>query len=488
MEAVRPDHRGHERLQVREVRITPAAGLDAPHDFDRALGAATAGGAARAALVFAEREEELAHVEHARVLVEEDDAAATEEQSQLPVRVERERQVAVRRADARKRSAGLEALEHAPFAHSAAPLVDDCPDAWPERHFDTAGPVHRSGEGEHLRALLLGIGDRTPPLRAVAHDHRGVGVGLDVVHVRGLVPEARLGRERRLDAGHAPVAVNRTHEACLVAADIRPGAEEDHDLEVLAAAEDVLAEEALLAGLLDGLLHAREGDRVLVADVDVPLVGVRRQRSDEQAFDDEVRVAFEEHAVHPRARVAFVGVAHQVARRSRRRPQEVPLAAGREARAGAAAEAAVQHLLHDRFGVHFERLAEPGVAIVGEVVFDALRVSRADVRHQPPHLALHERVIRKERDVGRRVALNHADRELGEVAPCGNSLDELVGAVRRHVPVEDGVGAGRGAHGHARLHPAEPPRPGDAEVRGQLLAVDGILELRDRLIGAARQR
>ena len=90
----------------------------------------------------------------------------------------------------------------------------------------------------------------------------------------GLFQRPACGGERRLDPGHAAVAVDRGDQAGLFAADVAAGAAEHVRCRSPAAAEDVLPEEALLVRLLDGLLHARERERVLVADVDVALVGV----------------------------------------------------------------------------------------------------------------------------------------------------------------------------------------------------------------------
>ena len=177
------------------------------------------------------------------------------------------------------------------------------------------------------------------------------------------------------------------------------------------------------------------GERVLVADVDVGVARARRPGGDHQPFDDEVRVALHERAVHPRARVAFVRVADEVLRLGGRGAQEVPLAADREVRAAAPAEAGIEHLLDDRLVRHVERLREALVAAVREVVVDVLGVGAAGVRHQAADLALHERVVREQRDLRRRVAFDDAEREFRHVhAVDDRRLDELLDAVGGDVP------------------------------------------------------
>ena len=63
-------------------------------------------------------------------------------------------------------------------------------------------------------------------------------------------------------------------------------------------AQDVVAEQAVLAGLVDGVLQALDGQRVLGAHVDVALVGADGVGADDHALDHAVRVALE-HASGP---------------------------------------------------------------------------------------------------------------------------------------------------------------------------------------------
>ena len=141
-----------------------------------------------------------------------------------------------------------------------------------------------------------------------------------------------------------------------------------------------------LAGLLDRPLHALDGHRILVADVDVAHVGVRREAADDHPFDEQLRVALHEIAVHERARVALVGVADEVLGLALGVEEELPLEAGREGRAAASPEAGVLHLLDHVHRLHLQRPRQAFVAAASDVVLDAVGVGDAAVRHQPPHL------------------------------------------------------------------------------------------------------
>ena len=73
-------------------------------------------------------------------------------------------------------------------------------------------------------------------------------------------------------------------------------------------AEDVLAEQAALPRLLQGQARILDGERVLLPDVDVALVGADGVGADDQPLEDAVRVSLEQAPVHVGARVALVGV------------------------------------------------------------------------------------------------------------------------------------------------------------------------------------
>ena len=175
---------------------------------------------------------------------------------------------------------------------------------------------------------------------AVGDDPRHGGVGLDVVEVGRLAVEAVGDRADVLAARHAAVALDRGRERRRLAADEGAGALVDAQVEVPAGAEDVVAEQAALARLLEGVTQAGDGERVLVAHVDEALVGADGEGGDEHALDHRVRVVLEDGAVHERAGVALVAVADDVLALAGVGAAVAPLLAGGEAGAAAAAQAA----------------------------------------------------------------------------------------------------------------------------------------------------
>ncbi len=111
------------------------------------------------------------------------------------------------------------------------------------------------------------------PLGAVEDDLGDVGVGLHVVQDGGLAEQALDRREGRTGTGLAAVALDGGHQRGLLAADEGAGAQAELDVEVEAGAEDILAQQAVFPGLLDGDLQALDRDGVLGADIDIALVG-----------------------------------------------------------------------------------------------------------------------------------------------------------------------------------------------------------------------
>ncbi len=175
-------------------------------------------------------------------------------------------------------AAELDGLERLVARDAAADLVDDLAQLHADRHFDQTGVLDGAAQGEHLGALaLLGAG-AGEPLGALEDDGRDVGEGLDVVEHARLVPEALDGRERRTRTRLAAVALDGGHEGRLFAADEGAGAHADLQVEVEAAAHDVVAQQAELARLVDGVLQALHGQRVLGAHVDVALRARRWRR------------------------------------------------------------------------------------------------------------------------------------------------------------------------------------------------------------------
>ena len=120
-------------------------------------------------------------------------------------------------------------------------------------------------------------------------------------------------------------------------------------------AQDVLAQQTGFLGLPDGDAQAVDRDGILRAHVEVAVLRADGVARDHHALDDSQGVAFEDGAVHERAGVALVAVADHVFLIALGVVGELPLPAGGEARAAAAANAGGQHFVDDFLAAHAQR-------------------------------------------------------------------------------------------------------------------------------------
>ena len=125
---------------------------------------------------------------------------------------------------------------------------------------------------------------------------------LDVVDDRGHAEQPLHCRERRTRTRHAALAFDTLHERGFLAAHEGAGAQLEHDFQVETAAQDVLAEQAVLGRLGNGGLQALDGQRILGANVDVRLAGADGVGRDDHAFEQAIGIALGHRAIHERAR------------------------------------------------------------------------------------------------------------------------------------------------------------------------------------------
>src|SRR5690606_15249428 len=131
----------------------------------------------------------------------------------------------------------------------AGHVVDQLPETGAHGHLVDAGAPHGPGDLVELRALAVLRAHRGEPGRAPGDDVHGAGQALDVVDRRRLPVEASGRRERRLESRVRAQALQGVHQRGLLAADVGAGAAVHGDVEGVAGAEDVPAQEARLARL-----------------------------------------------------------------------------------------------------------------------------------------------------------------------------------------------------------------------------------------------
>ena len=196
----------------------------------------------------------------------------------------------IRQQDRHRRSAGNHRLDRVAVAHAAGVVVDQLAAAYTFiGASNTPGRLTCAADAEQLRsAVLLGT-ERREPLGAARHHERHVAQRLDVVHRGRAAPRAGHGRERRLEARLRALAFERFEQRRLFAGFVGAGAAMQVDLAVEAGAQDVLAEEAGRARVVDRLLQRREQVIELAADVDVGGLRADGVAADQAPLDQQVR-------------------------------------------------------------------------------------------------------------------------------------------------------------------------------------------------------
>ena len=328
---------------------------------------------------------------HADAVVEHDEPRGAEQRSGFLNGVEACRCVELIRQHQRHgRSAGDDRFQRAIAAHPAGVVVDQLAQRRIHRRFVHARLLHMPADAIELRAAVLLGTKLRKPLRTIQQDERHVAERLDVIDRRRALIKALDGRKRRLEPRLRALSFERFDECGFFTRLIRTGATMNEHVAIESAAEDVLPEIAgrvrLLELGLEDLLHVVE----LAADVDVGDLRADRVAGNRAPFDQQMRVALHQHVILERAGLALVGVAADVFRLRRVLEHELPLHAGREAGAAAAAEAGGLHLLDDVIRLHRQRLAQPFVAaLVLGVEVERVRVRLVDVRGQDGLIGTH---------------------------------------------------------------------------------------------------
>ena len=287
----------------------------------------------------------------------------------------------------------------------------------------------------------------------------------------GLPHRPLLGGIRRADAGLAALALDRVDQRRLLAADEGPGAQADFQVEIEARAEDVLAQQAPLAALLDRPLDPLDGHRIFGADVEEALLGADGEAADDHPLDHVQRIALQHAAVHERAGIALVGVADEVAGRVGGLGAHLPLLPGGISAAAAAAELRAGDFLdHPLRIVLLQHLGQGLEAAVVEILFDALGIDHAVVPQGHAALAVEEgHVAVKLQELpadGLAGHLQVLDRPAAEemladdLVQVGLVLDAVEHLVGPDQQMREVAGLGRAAG-------AEATRPGHAHLLGR---------------------
>jgi hypothetical protein len=152
------------------------------------------------------------------------------------------------------------------------------------------------------------------------------------------------------------------------------------DREVKPGSQDVFPQQPKLPGSVYSLADMFDGEWVLVAYVEISLVGAEGISTKSHTLDDTVGIALQDCAVHVSAGIALVAVADNVLRIARGIAADLPLATGGESPTTPPAQPGANHLVN----YFLRRQVQQGVgkrmiALPCYVFLDADRVNQTAV-------------------------------------------------------------------------------------------------------------
>ncbi len=234
----------------------------------------------------------------------------------------------IRRQQLHGEAAGHDRLDrHVVVLRSAAPGVDQLTQRRGVGQFVQPRTFDIAAQAEDAHAWTLLGAELAIPVDAVAHDVGHVADGLDIVDDGRFGVETLDRRKGRLHARMTAIAFQAGEQRRLFATLVGTSAAMYHNLQLLAAAKDVLPRIALGFGLFNGLNQTCIGKIVLAADVDEGRFGLNGMGTEDDAFDQLMGVVLHDDAVFEGAGLRLVRVDHQIARKRIGR-QETPFDAG----------------------------------------------------------------------------------------------------------------------------------------------------------------
>ncbi len=254
--------------------------------------------------------------------------------------------------------------------------------------------MYFADERKDFRAGTLGAARFREPGRAFRDDGLNVVPGFNVIDVGRLSVETFLGGERRTWTRASGVPFQRSNQRSLFSANKRSGTLHNFDIELEAAAKNVFAKHAVLAGLFDGSIQVVNSQRVFRANIDDSFSRAHHVSADDHALEQRVRIALDFVAIHVRAGIAFIGIADDVFLVGLGFGEKFPFIASQVASTAAAAQLCGFDLLDDVFRPTIDQHFIKGlVAANSNVFFDVVWIDEPAIAQDDFLLTLEERHI-----------------------------------------------------------------------------------------------
>jgi hypothetical protein len=211
--------------------------------------------------------------------------------------------------DRSRRTTGDNGLQVVPTsANTTAVLIDQFAKRNAHLLLDCARVVDVARDTEELSTLVTFTAERCEPVASPSANGRCNGNGLDISNGGGAPEKSNCSRERRLKARLSRLSFQRFDEGSLLTANVGSHSSVDINIEIIAGAASVLADEPSLVCLLDGALE--DGSFVIEfsANVDIGGGGVHGTSCDKTALDKLMGIFTHDLAIFASTRLSFVSV------------------------------------------------------------------------------------------------------------------------------------------------------------------------------------
>src|SRR5216684_6347603 len=363
-------------LDVVDVLLQPAAVVEARERLLQPVRAFAARNTPAATFVLVELHNAQGKFDHASLVVEHDHAAGAQELSALAegIKVHVHLVGFFGGEHERRRTARDHGFELASVGNSAADLVNHLLQRISQRKFVNSRLIDVSAQAEEARSAILGRAKFGELLSPHKQDVRHGSQRLDIVDDRRAAPQTNHSRERGTNSRNAALAFQRFHQRGLFAYFVSPSAGVPANVEVLPAAEDVLAEKAFRICVGDRFAHNVDEIAVLAANVYEANLRANGQSCDHNTFDYSVRIVFQNQAIFAGAGLALITVDQNVLRLGGFFGNKSPLHAGREACAAASTKVRSLDLINNVVRLHLECFFDGLVAVKLQI---AVKVGRS---------------------------------------------------------------------------------------------------------------
>ncbi len=190
---------------------------------------------------------------------------------------------------------------------------------------------------------------------------RNTSQGFDIIHNGRAGIKPFDSRERRANTRVTPFSFKRIQKPRFFPADVSSAAGMHDHIEVVAGAENIFAENPLLASLFHGRFHSFGTECEFSTDIYESQMTIYRKRCNRHPFDNTVRIILHQNPVFAGSRFRFIGIADKVARLGTVFRNETPFHPGRESRTAASANTRLLHFIDHLIGSHFGQDLLPGL-------------------------------------------------------------------------------------------------------------------------------